>query len=817
MAAMTALAAGQSGSPVTWQGDVNFLQQLTPAEAAAKQTALLNIYEQVRLWLNAHPNSGIELAAAPKAPLSADQVQKEIADLDKALDAIIKADPAHPFHLGITEVQVSANLSSLSPMASSATQEDIQLHASTNVAKALEMMPGVEIYHLSGNRNEAAFMIRGFSSNGQVPIYQDGIPMYVPYDGYIDMNRFLSSDIAEIQISRGYSSVLVGPGAMGGSVNLVTREPQRRFEGDAALGGFSGDGLFSSLRLGSRGKHYLAQATLDWLQNDFIPLSGNFHYATGGYTNLTYPYARNDHENQSASRDERWSARAGWLPREDDEYVFSFAKQIGQKGVPLYQGKNGAASFNNFWSWPYWEKISYYFLSNTKLPGQSDLKTRVYYDQFRNSIDMWDNGLYNSMTSYNKTKGSGAEISWYDDHTDGISAEYDTRKFRRNVIGITGFFKDDTHKERGYYPGATTVFPTIPNAALIPEKQLRDQVTSFAVQDQITVTDKLHVTGGFSADHLNGLKEAAYNAYGSPTTGTPANSVLLAYTCNSNPTNTSFSGCTAHFWNYNPQASASYTLSKSDVVFVTFADRGRFPTLKQRYSSGMGSSLPNPDLKPERSRNWNIGYTRNFGATTVASVQLYRMDLRDAIESEKVVDTNGLCTSNYISGVPTYCSMNINVGKETHQGVEMEVRSTPLRWLLFDGNYTYLNRSISTGSLPSGYTWYGSATTLTLPSGVPKNKAVGTLSFLLPYNVKAIVTELYEGGITLQDTTYSSTAAGYKPYKEAHGVTDLGFSVPVHSFEAQMGIKNVLDKNYYYSAGYPEIGRNWYFNMRYHF
>lgn len=33
----------------------------------------------------------------------------------------------------------------------------------------------------------------------------------------------------------------------------------------------------------------------------------------------------------------------------------------------------------------------------------------------------------------------------------------------------------------------------------------------------------------------------------------------------------------------------------------------------------------------------------------------------------------------------------------------------------------------------------------------------------------------------------------------------------------QVGLKNLFDRNYFYNPGYPEAGRNWYFNMRYKF
>ena len=145
-----------------------------------------------------------------------------------------------------------------------------------NAAKALDYLPGVSIQHLSANRNEAGIMVRGFSTRGQVPLYIDGIPISVPYDGYVDFNRFLTSDIGEIQVARGYSSPLLGPNALGGSINMVTEEPVKKFDADALIGTGSGDTLLSSLRLGSRWEHFFFQGSIDWQQLIYIPLSGNF-------------------------------------------------------------------------------------------------------------------------------------------------------------------------------------------------------------------------------------------------------------------------------------------------------------------------------------------------------------------------------------------------------------------------------------------------------------------------------------------------------------------------------------------------------------
>jgi len=116
---------------------------------------------------------------------------------------------------------------------------------------------------------------------------------------------------------------------------------------------------------------------------------------------------------------------------------------------------------------------------------------------------------------------------------------------------------------------------------------------------------------------------------------------LLPFTCIAAPANTSFSGCTLHTWNFDPQASASYAVGSSGNLFVTFADRGRFPMLKDIYSAGLGSGLPNPDLRPEHSRNWNLGYSHTIALKTVGQVVLFRSDLRNAIESVYVTGPGG--------------------------------------------------------------------------------------------------------------------------------------------------------------------------------
>ncbi len=444
---------------------------------------------------------------------------------------------------------------------------------------------------------------------------------------------------------------------------------------------------------------------------------------------------------------------------------------------------------------------NYYFHSNTQIGETSALKFRAFYTQFRNDIDMYATDTYSLMNT--KT----AEHSMYNEHNDGFSTDFTTRAVAPATYSSASFFlKDDRHTERGIYPGLAP-FPFI-------EPTLRDGdiQTSIGLQDVIRVSSRLSVTAGFSADHFDGLQGQAYTC---AMTG-----LCTAFTCVASPSNTSFSGCTAHVWNYNPQAAVSYTVGKSGSLFATVADRGRFPMLKDIYSAGLGAGLPNPNLLPEHNLNWNLGYSQVIGASTVAQVVLFRSDLRNAIESVYVTDPAGTnvatayCPNSKIIG---YCSEMANIGKEVHQGVEFELRSNPLPRLTLSASYSFLNRNIhyDFGSLANVS---AVNTSISILPTLPKNKIVGAVTYRLPHQILAIVNERYESGLTLQDTTYATNSPLFLPYSESYASTDVFAVVPIRAgITLRAGVKNLLDRNYYYTAGYPEEGRNWFFNLRYHF
>jgi iron complex outermembrane receptor protein len=61
--------------------------------------------------------------------------------------------------------------------------DDMARYNRKDIGDALDLATGVTLS--TNSRNEKLVYIRGFDTR-QVPLFIDGIPVYVPYDGYVD-------------------------------------------------------------------------------------------------------------------------------------------------------------------------------------------------------------------------------------------------------------------------------------------------------------------------------------------------------------------------------------------------------------------------------------------------------------------------------------------------------------------------------------------------------------------------------------------------------------------------------------------------------
>jgi len=148
------------------------------------------------------------------------------------------------------------------------TNRQTETFARNTLDQAVNIAPGVNAYTTGGQRNEQNIYVRGFD-RWQVPLTVDGVRVYLPVDNRLDFARFLTPDIAEVQIAKGYVSVLDGPGGMGGQINLVSRKPTKEVDVEArsrlSLGR---DGTYQGNQeygfIGTKNDLYYAQLSGAW-------------------------------------------------------------------------------------------------------------------------------------------------------------------------------------------------------------------------------------------------------------------------------------------------------------------------------------------------------------------------------------------------------------------------------------------------------------------------------------------------------------------------------------------------------------------------
>ncbi|WP_432786678.1 Colicin I receptor [Oligella sp. MSHR50489EDL] len=508
------------------------------------------------------------------------------------------------FDLGTISIKATAGeqLSAGERRVSSETIRELNLH---EVGKAAATLPGVSPTFV-GTRGESLIYVRGFDSR-QIPIFLDGIPQYVPYDGNIDMDRFTTFDLSEIRVAKGAASLLYGPNTLGGAVNLVSRRPVKEFEGDVRLGLASGAERFAAINLGTNQGSWYLQAGLSWLE------ANSWKTPKGFYDHKKNPTDLGRYRENAHRKDRKVSFKFGYTPNATDEYAIGYSKQWGQKEQPVYVGSGTQRNLvNRYWRWPYWNKESVYFISNTALGSDHDLRFRVYRDTYENGLDMYTDATY---TKHDPT-------SEYFDRTVGFVTELVSRIIPNHELHLAFHYKYDRHAD--------------------PEKNetLKDQTISFAAEDMIRLGDDFSLRLGLSHERRRSKEQPI----GVAQSKQHATNALVELT---------------------------YHLNSTTDLYGSFAYKSLFPTLKDRYSWRMGQALPAPDLKAERARHFELGMrTEPWNGANLEAAVFY-VQLRDAIET--VTFASNSCPRHSDNGKNglNYCNQNVNIGKARRMGVEL--------------------------------------------------------------------------------------------------------------------------------------------------
>ncbi|MEJ1964440.1 MAG: TonB-dependent receptor [Gammaproteobacteria bacterium] len=630
-----------------------------------------------------------------------------------------------------------------------ANEEMWRFNADT-LDQAVKLVPGVSsTLDTNGRRNEHDILVHGFG-RWQVPLSIDGIRVYLPADNRLDFSRFLTADIAEVQIEKSYVSVLDGPGGMGGAINLVTSKPTKaldtRFQAGAS---FDNDGSYNGWNtygmVGTKEDKWYAQVSGNFNDRDHWRLSDDFHSPTtiedGG------------DRNRSATQDWRVNAKAGFTPNATDEYSFNFTKQEGEKGAPLNVNNATPNPPNSYWDWPAWNIENYYFLSNTAIGDSSYVKTRLFYNKFYNLLYAYDDATYTTQSL------NGRFQSVYDDDGYGGSIEAGTSFVDRNVTKVSINYREDKHSEYNINRPTSAQFRNTE-----PKQHTKEDTWSLAAENTFSATDAIDLVAGVSYDKNELELAQEFNA----TQG------LFAYP-NGSSHATNVQG--AAFWTYG-----------GGRLSATISSRTRFPTIFERFSTRFGTARPNPDLSPERAINYEVGWDPALSESIRLHAAVFYSDLKDMIQTVIVVP------------VPQ-TTQTQNVGDGHYFGVESSFDWRVTETVRIGGNYTYLQRKIDDALQP----------TLKVV-GAPTHQGLAYVEWV-PVPKLTVMPSIELASDRWSDINVTGQTGFVRTGSYVLADLQVNYDV-TEAFEASIGGRNLTDKNYELADGFPEVGRTMYVKFR---
>lgn len=493
------------------------------------------------------------------------------------------ADDSNLFTLG--EIQVTAPKDQEKTVIGDTLDiTEIRKFNRETVGSALNLLPGISLTN-GGARNEQMITVRGYDVR-QVPLFIDGIPVYIPYDGYVDLGRFTTGDLAAIQVSKGYSSVSFGPNTLGGAINLISRKPSKALEGDARIGYGQENTHEANVNVGTNQGNWYAQAGVSFRDSDGFRMSDDFKPSVN---------ENGGQRNNAQYKDSKVSLKLGITPNETDEYALSFYKQNGEKGNPPTTDTRFGGL--RFWQWPQWDKESLYFISKTALTNHEALKLRLFLDKFDNTLNIFTNASYNVLSG-----GLTSGVSIYHDKTHGGMVELESTRIQNNTLRLFTEYKIDKHE-------------AIDGLGVVGEK-FEDTLRSIAIEDAVRIGAKTIATFGFAHHEIEPdlIFKTGFNF---------TKKVLKAN---------------------DPQAAISYQWNDDTAFYASAAQKTRLPTLKDRYSLRFGTFIESPNLAKEKAHNYEIGYKGSPWTGASAQVALFQNDIDDKIQSV-VLSGAATCTT----------------------------------------------------------------------------------------------------------------------------------------------------------------------------
>ncbi len=254
----------------------------------------------------------------------------------------------------------------------------------------------------------------------------------------------------------------------------------------------------------------------------------------------------------------------------------------------------------------------------------------------------------------------------------------------------------------------------------------------------------------------------------------------------------------------SPRAGGTYLIHASkgilgDTRYRAFYGQGiKEPRFDQSF--GTDPCFPgNPNLKPEASKGWGTGFEQNLASDRIKlSADYFYTRFYDVVSFAYNPPPN-----------PDFCGTYFNTDLAIARGVNLVGETHPLKWLRVIGNYTYDDTRVLRSENP-----------FFDPSQIPGNHLLRR-----PVNSGSLILNVFYARINWNFIGYFSGVRTDSNFVNPTQINNPGyarFDVAAsynitRGFALTARCTNLLDKQYQDALGYPALGRDYRFGVRYTF
>ncbi|MBC3541426.1 TonB-dependent receptor [Rufibacter sediminis] len=522
----------------------------------------------------------------------------------------------------------------------------VQEYRLWNTRDITAIIPNLYSSDPGDNRNVTS--IRGISTTS----YDPAVATYIDGVNQFTLDTYLPEllDVERIEVLRGPQGTLYGRNAMGGVINIITRQPSNTTSG------------FASLDFGNYGQQRYSLGVRTPLIQDklFLGASGLFRKQDGFYTN-TFNDTKFDEQHvfvgnyylkfllnsrwnftlnakHSANRNRGAFTLASSI---DEALAHPFEVNQNSTGKMIDNTFNGSLIVNHIGS-------AFNFTSQTAYQSNS----RVYDQPLDGDFSPIDGvGVVNNYGGgWNKVQVLTQEIRFSSPASSTSALQW--------VAGAYGFFHDNPVKQGTHFgEDGELVGAPFPNFTSININEGQSYGTAFFGQGTYQLTPKLELTAGLRYDYEH-RKQAIR---GEMQMDGEESMVILPDTSSK-----------ASFKAFSPKASLAYHLSDDYHVYGSYSRGFRTGGISQLSSDP--SQPPLFAYDPEYSNNFEIGLKTAFLQNRVtANISAFYTQVTDAQVPTLVL--------------PDAIVITRNVGELESKGVELELNATPAKGL--EASYSF--------------------------------------------------------------------------------------------------------------------------------